>query len=242
MSGARPFVQAIVFAYKMTDNGEDPPEWRVENPEQRTTVASAASQLLGRINRIPGTDENGRIDAPALSAWVVEVRRICREYARAKVGDSVSVNFLPSRPEGVNGTWPCEAICEAMEGISPRNSGGDSVRRSLAGGKGAYRSASLQRNTVLGLSACASTIPMSRESSTTLPPLMSAKPAGRIPKRRSRRGSFIDFRHRLHAPSQERAARVGCMRLLGALTRSLAHSENQPFLPAPSNRTDEPLQ
>jgi hypothetical protein len=30
--------------------------------------------------------------------------------------------------------------------------------------------------------------------------------------------------------------------LLGALTRSLAHSENEPFLPAPSNRTDEPLQ
>ena len=112
------FVQAVALAYKRSDEGEDPPEWRIENPEQRAAVASAAHRLLDQIKKIPGTDENGRIDAAALAAWLAEVRRLCREYARADIGDHCLGQLLAKAPEGENGIWPCEAVCEAMEGIT----------------------------------------------------------------------------------------------------------------------------
>ncbi len=47
------FVQAVALAYWRCDGGEDPPEWRIENPEQRASVASAAHSLLGRIRKFP---------------------------------------------------------------------------------------------------------------------------------------------------------------------------------------------
>jgi hypothetical protein len=49
------FVQAIALAYKRRDDGEDPPGWRVDDPERRTAVASAAYRLLEQVKRIPGT-------------------------------------------------------------------------------------------------------------------------------------------------------------------------------------------
>jgi hypothetical protein len=112
------FVQAVALAYKRSDEGEDPPEWRIENPGQRAAVASAADRLLDQIRKIPGTDENGRIDALALAVWLAEVRRLCYEYARADAGDHRLGQLLAKAPEGENGMWPCEAVCEAMEEIA----------------------------------------------------------------------------------------------------------------------------
>lgn len=112
------FVQAVALTYKRSDEGEDPPAWRIENPEQRAAVASAAHRLLDQIKKIPGEDENGKIDAAALSAWLAEVRRLCREYGRADIGDHCLGQLLAKAPEGENGIWPCDAVCEAMEGIA----------------------------------------------------------------------------------------------------------------------------
>lgn len=112
------FVQAMALAYKRSDEGEDPPEWRIDNPEQKAAVALAAHRLLDQIKTIPGTDENGRLDAAALTAWLTEVRRLCHEYARGKIGDHCLGQLLAKAPEGENGIWPCEAVCEAMEGIA----------------------------------------------------------------------------------------------------------------------------
>ncbi len=112
------FVQAVALAYKRSDKGEDPPEWRIENPEQRGAAASAAHRLLDQIKKIPGTDENGRIDAVALAEWLAVVRRLCSEYGRADIGDHCLGQLLARAPAGENGVWPCEAVCEAMEGIA----------------------------------------------------------------------------------------------------------------------------
>lgn len=112
------YVQAVALAYKRSDEGEDPPEWRAETPEQRSAIASAAYRLLNQITKIPGTNENGKIDATALVAWLSDVRRLCREYARSDIGDHCLGQLLARAPEGENGIWPCEAVCEAMEGIA----------------------------------------------------------------------------------------------------------------------------
>lgn len=112
------FVQAVALAYKRSDNGEDPLEWRIDNPEQKVAVATAAHRLLDRINKIPGTDKDGKIDAVALKEWLSEVRRLCREHARADIGDHCIGQLLARAPAGADGIWPCEPVRAAMEEIA----------------------------------------------------------------------------------------------------------------------------
>lgn len=112
------FVQAVALAYKRSGEGEDPPEWRIENPNQRSTVASSAHHLLDQMKKIPGTDEEGRIDVTVFATWLAEARRLCREHGRADIGDYCLGQLLAKAPVGENGIWPCEAVCEAMEEIA----------------------------------------------------------------------------------------------------------------------------
>jgi addiction module HigA family antidote len=112
------FVQAVALAYKRSDKGEDPPGWRIEDPKQRSAIASKAYHLLNNIKKIPGTNENGRIDAEFLCAWITEVRRLCHEYARGDIGDQCLGQLLAKSPIGENGIWPCEAVCKTMESIA----------------------------------------------------------------------------------------------------------------------------
>lgn len=112
------FVQAVALVYKRSDEGEDPPEWRSASPEHQRGLALAAHELLDQVKKIPGTDENGTIDAAVLAAWLAEVRRLCREYGRVDIGDECLGHLLAKAPEGENGIWPCIAVCEAMEGIA----------------------------------------------------------------------------------------------------------------------------
>jgi addiction module HigA family antidote len=112
------FAQAVVLAFKRSDGGEDPPEWQIENHEQKIAVAHAAHRLLDQVSKLPGTDQNGRIDQGALGTWLAEVRRLCKDYARADIGDRCLGQLLSRAPAGENGIWPCEAVCQAMEDIA----------------------------------------------------------------------------------------------------------------------------
>jgi addiction module HigA family antidote len=112
------FAQAVVLAYKRSDGGEDSPEWRIENHEQKVAMAEAARRLLDLISKIPGTDSNRQIDHAALGTWLAEVRRFCKGHARADIGDHWLGQLLSRAPAGENGTWPCEAVCQAMEEVA----------------------------------------------------------------------------------------------------------------------------
>ncbi len=112
------FVQAIALTYERSDEEEDPPEWLVEDPEQRASVRRAAYRLLDRLEVIPGKDENGKIDAVALSKWLDGVRRLCREYGRVEAGDLWLGQLLAKAPKDEDGLWPCKAVCEAMEEVA----------------------------------------------------------------------------------------------------------------------------
>jgi len=112
------FVQAVALAFKRNDDGEDPPEWRIEDPDQKSAVAMAAYRLLDRIGRIPGTDENGLTNAASLAGWITEVRRLCRDHARTEVGDHCLGQLLAKAPPRANGMWPCETVCQVMEDIA----------------------------------------------------------------------------------------------------------------------------
>ena len=115
------FVQAVALAYKRSDEKEDPPAWTAKHPEQRASVALAAHRFLDQLEKIPGTQKDGKIDGVALGKWLEEVRRLCREHARIEIGDHCLGQLLAKAPKDKDGLWPCRAVCEAMDEIeSPK--------------------------------------------------------------------------------------------------------------------------
>ena len=118
------FVQTLELAFKRDDDEQGPSGWRVEAPERGRRRARAAYRLLGRINRIPGTTEDGKIDTEALFTWVTETRRLCAEYGRVKIGDQYIGRLLAKAPAEEDNSWPCLPVCEAMERIDSHEIGG----------------------------------------------------------------------------------------------------------------------
>ena len=113
------FVQVLSLTCKRRDNGQDPPEWWIEDPEQW----AGAYSLLGQIGRTPGTGSDGKVDTEALSAWITETRRLCAEYGRAKIGDQYIGQILSRSPADDSGAWPCLSVCEAMERVASHDIG-----------------------------------------------------------------------------------------------------------------------
>ncbi len=112
------FMQVLALTFRRSDDGEDPPEWRLDDGEHRQAVFSATYSLLNKIQRIPGTDDGeGTIKAANLKAWMIEVRALCLEYGRAKVGDQKIGQILAAAPVGDDGVWPCVPVREVLEEI-----------------------------------------------------------------------------------------------------------------------------
>jgi hypothetical protein len=117
------FVNALALAFKRRDDGQDPPEWCVDNHEQKVALAHAAYALLDKIKRIPGTDSAGAIQVEKLRAWLAQARALCEEYGRAEIGDQRIGTLLAACPSGGDGIWPCEAVREALEEIRSKDIG-----------------------------------------------------------------------------------------------------------------------
>lgn len=112
------FAQAVAWVYKRSDGGEDPAEMRVTDPKQSIGLADASHHLLELIRKTPGTGQNGQVDYSMLAMWLSETRRLCREYARADVGDQCIGQLLARAPVGASGEWPCDAVCRALEDVA----------------------------------------------------------------------------------------------------------------------------
>jgi hypothetical protein len=115
------FVQALALVYPRNDGGEDPPEWRVEDAEKRSAIGTAAYQLLANIKRIPGSDDNGKIDEGVLRAWVKEAQSLCARYGRAEIGDHKIGELLSASSVGRDGIWPCEEVRKVLEECGTRD-------------------------------------------------------------------------------------------------------------------------
>ena len=117
------FVQMLALAFKRRNNGQDPPEWRIEDPQRRAELTSAGFSLLNRIGHIPGTEEDGKINADALLNWITEVRRLCAQHDRIEAGDEMIGQLLSKAPAEDDGRWPCHPVCEVMEAIASQHIG-----------------------------------------------------------------------------------------------------------------------
>lgn len=139
------FVYVLTVVFKRTDEGQDPPEWRIEDTKQQESMASNAYRLLDQVRRIPGTDSDGEIDAKMLKNWIGKARELSARYGRAEIGDIKIGRILSRASSEEKGLWPCVAVCEALErfntrrirngfSIGVRNARGVSVRKFGEGG------------------------------------------------------------------------------------------------------------
>ena len=115
------FVQILALLFRRDDGRQDPPEWHTEDTEKRAALGSAAYTLLGRISRVPGTGDGDDIDAETLSQRVIEARRLCAEYGRARIGDQYLGQILSRDQADEDGIVPCTAVCEAMERVGSQD-------------------------------------------------------------------------------------------------------------------------
>lgn len=110
------FVQAVVWAYKRKDGGEDPPEFKT-SPESLHHFAERGYKLLEAIERIPSSDEMGELKSERLAAWTEAVRDACARLGRGEIADICLGKLFSNSSEGEDGVWPCESVRQVMEDI-----------------------------------------------------------------------------------------------------------------------------
>ena len=115
------FVQALALSTTRDDGGQDPMEWRVDDPGRRKALRHAAYLLLDSVGLLPGVDTGGRGDVDVLSRWVAEARRLCAEHGRAGIGDDRIGQLLSRAPAAEDGSWPCRPVCEVLQTIASRD-------------------------------------------------------------------------------------------------------------------------
>ena len=115
------FVQILALLFKRKDGGQDPPEWRVDDPDRRASLQSAAYRLLHEVSRIPGSDGDRKVDTDVLEQWINEARRLCKEHGRAEIGDEQVGELLAKAPAEEDGSWPCRAVCEVLESAASQD-------------------------------------------------------------------------------------------------------------------------
>src|ERR1051326_214911 len=115
------FVQALALLYnKRDDDGRDPPEWRIDDPDRREAAALSVHRLFDQARFIPGTGDDGQISTRDLRAWVSEVRLLCAQHGRSEIGDYHIGQLLSKAPAENTGAWPCVPVCDAMEEFGSR--------------------------------------------------------------------------------------------------------------------------
>jgi len=80
-------------------------------------MAERSYRFLEAIERIPGHNELGVLEAKILAQWVTAVRQSCLELSRADIADHCIGKVLSHAPSGKDGVWPCEPVRDVMEEI-----------------------------------------------------------------------------------------------------------------------------
>ncbi|WP_223437896.1 MULTISPECIES: HigA family addiction module antitoxin [unclassified Pseudomonas] len=110
------FVQAVVWAYKRKDRGEDPPEFRVDG--DREYLATRGYRLLDALERIPGQDkETLEEQGQKLLDWISAVRSSCADLDRGDIADVCIGKLLSHASSGKDGIWPNEVVRDVMEDL-----------------------------------------------------------------------------------------------------------------------------
>jgi hypothetical protein len=136
------FVEIVSMIYRSKDEPKRDQESISDEERQR---ASRAYSLLRSWNRLPGTREDGSLDAVALRNWVTAARTALASGGRGEIGDQEIGQLLSHCPPDQDGTWPCRAVRDLIESVASDdldqglsvglyNSRGVTTRNPAAGG------------------------------------------------------------------------------------------------------------
>ncbi len=109
------FVQMISYMYRRDDDGADPEEWKIANPDAAKNIAHLCHDVLHYWHRLPGLLTDGTIEPSVLKEWVVQVRKLCQENGRKTIGDIIIGQHLAFAPVDADGTWPCIPVRDIVE-------------------------------------------------------------------------------------------------------------------------------
>lgn len=110
------FVQAVVWAFKRSDDGIDPPEM-LPDTEDRQLFAERGYKLLSSLRFVPGRGQSGDVEPDRLANWIAAVREGCERMGRAAVGDICLGEMLSAVPAGADGVWPGEPVRSLIERV-----------------------------------------------------------------------------------------------------------------------------
>lgn len=114
--GRRPGLFAeVVAAVYPPDAEEEPAPPEAEASEAEQAVSLHARELLDGWRTVPGTADDGTIDAGKLDAWVSEARVTATARNRAQAADRQIGRVLAFSPAGADGAWPHEAVRAVIE-------------------------------------------------------------------------------------------------------------------------------
>lgn len=108
----RIFVQMIEMVFRPASARN---EERVEQPSGDTTLASNAYRVLREWKVVPGTSDDGVVDAGALRAWLYEARRLLNESDRREIGELQIGEVFAHSPVDTDGTFPCLPVRDILE-------------------------------------------------------------------------------------------------------------------------------
>jgi hypothetical protein len=109
------FVRMICSIYK-EHSVEDPPE----PTDAARRIAQNAYQLLSAWARVPGEDDDGKIEESALRAWIDQARDLLAAADRREVGDSHIGNILARARPDTQDDWPPETVRNLLEELQSK--------------------------------------------------------------------------------------------------------------------------
>ena len=106
------FLEILSFMY--TSNKEE--RTSLPTPEEKDR-AHRAYQLFESWRRIPGSQEDGSIDFPALKSWTEQVRELGTLKGMLSSVDGQVGHLLAHSPRGEDNIWPASAVRNLLEVI-----------------------------------------------------------------------------------------------------------------------------
>jgi len=106
------FTDVIKMVY--FPEGEDRPELS-ENERIRIRMGH---ELLNSFRRIPGLEDEDKINAEFLIDWIWQARELNRKYGLREIGDEIIGQILSNSPHGENDIWPHQAICDVIQEVA----------------------------------------------------------------------------------------------------------------------------
>ena len=108
------FLEALSAAFNPRDE-DGKPKKNPSKHKENSYVSSLAFELLNNAKKVPGTLEDGSIDANELDDWVRETTVLIQQNGYYTTGMQMVGQLLSHCPVGEDGIWPCEPVRKIIE-------------------------------------------------------------------------------------------------------------------------------